>query len=106
MEYLDLLGFGYPIIKPKGYDWVYAEARVQYKGPALLADMLSVHARISRIGNSSVTVEYQVFKQGTGDLIATGEVTFVVVDLTTHKPVRVPGFFREAVAKYQGTANP
>ncbi len=68
---------------------------------AQLAELLDVHVRIARMGNSSVTAEFQIYKQGS-DLITTGELTFVVVDDATRQPVRVPEFFREAVERYQG----
>ncbi len=102
MEYLEVLGFGYPVIIPQALDWVYADAHASYKGAALLADKLAVHAQIARIGNSSVTAAFQIFNQSNAELITTGELTFVVVDATTLQPTRVPEFFRDAVAQYQG----
>jgi acyl-CoA thioester hydrolase len=101
-EYLNLLGFKYADNKAKGYDWVYAESRVQYKGAAIFEDVLMTHVRIARIGNSSVSAEFQIFKDGTDELIATGELAFVVIDDATRKPMRMPDFFRAAVAAYQG----
>ena len=102
MEYFDLLHFGYPVILPQGLDWVYADAHASYKGAAKLADRLAVHARIARIGNSSITAAFQIFNQTGGALITTGELTIVVVDARTMQPARVPDAFREAVAQYQG----
>ncbi len=102
MEYLDALGFGYPIIWPMGLDWVYVDSHLAYQGSAELADMLRTHVRIARIGTSSVTAEFQIFKQKSDELIVTGELTFVVLG-KTGKPVRLPDFFREAVVNYQAT---
>ena len=104
MEYLDALGFGYPVIGPLGLDWVYVDAHTAYKGSAVLADILRTHVRIAQIGNSSIKAEFQVFKEGTGELITTGDLTFVVVDLKTRSPLRAPDFFREAVAMYQASS--
>lgn len=100
-EYLNLLDFKYADNLAKGYDWVYAESRVQYKGSARFEDILRTHVRIAHIGNSSVKAEFQIFMEGTDDLIATAEFAFVVVDKATRAPVRVPEFFRKAVDKYQ-----
>lgn len=101
-EYLNLLDFKFDDIRAKGYDWVYAESRVQYKGSARFEDILRVHVRIAHIGNSSVKAEFQIVRDGTSDLIALAEVVFVVVDKASRVPTRAPDFFREAVARYQG----
>ncbi|MBI1801936.1 MAG: acyl-CoA thioesterase [Chloroflexi bacterium] len=103
MEYLEHLNFAYHQIKADGYDWVYAESRVQYKGALKLADRIAVHVRVSRIGNSSVTAEFQIFAHARFSiLIATGDVTFVVVDNVSRRPTRVPDSLRQSVAQYQG----
>lgn len=121
MEYLRLFGFGFKDIWAQGLDWVYADAHITYKGSAQFEDTLSVHVRIGRIGHSSIKAELQIFKQpspdvvstsplshvgrgdrGEGELIATAELAFVVVDYTTRKPTRVPDWFRETVKQYQG----
>jgi acyl-CoA thioester hydrolase len=101
MEYFNLLGFRWDDMRAKGYDLVYVESRVQYKGSAKFEDILNTHVRIGRIGNSSVTAEFQIFRQSDNALIALGELSLVALDLVTRKPVRVPDVFREAVAKYQ-----
>jgi len=101
MEYLRLFNFGFKDIWAQGLDWVYANAHVTYKGSAQFEDMLSVHVRLARIGNSSMTAELQIFKQPANELIVTIALAFVVVDRSTRKPVRVPDEFRQAVDKYQ-----
>ena len=100
-EYLNDLNLRYADIKAQGYDWVYAESRVRYRGSAKFEDLLSVHVRIGKIGNSSVTAEFQIFNQETQELIVTGELVFVVVDDSIRKPAMVPEFFRKAVALAQ-----
>ncbi len=100
-EYLNALHFGWEEIRVKGYEWLYAESRVQYKGSARFEDILRTLVRIAHIGNSSVKAEFKILKEGTGDLIALAELAFVVVDKATRQPTRVPDFFREAVEKYQ-----
>jgi acyl-CoA thioester hydrolase len=101
MEYLKVLNFGWDEMRAQGYDWVYAESRVQYKGSAKFEEILRTHIRIAHIGNSSVKAELQIFRDGTDDLIALAELAFVVVDKQSRAPTRVPDFFREEVEKYQ-----
>lgn len=100
-EYLNGLHFGWEEIRAKGYEWLYVESRVQYKGAARFEDILRTHVRIAHIGNSSVRAEFQIFKDSTEELIATAEFAFVVVDKATRTPTRVPDFFRKAVEEYQ-----
>jgi acyl-CoA thioester hydrolase len=101
-EYLNRLGFKWGDIQKKGYAWVYGETKMRYLASAEFEDRISVHARIGRIGNSSVTAQFQIFLQKTGALINTAEITFIVVDAKTRKPARVPHFFRRAVQQENG----
>jgi acyl-CoA thioester hydrolase len=65
--------------------------------------MLHVHARIGRIGNSSLTAELAIYKAENGELLATGELTAVIIDVETRRPVPVPDKLRAAIASYEGT---
>ena len=102
LEYTRAISYAYPDMLAAGVDMFYVEANCQYKGRAYFDDVLHVHARISRIGNTSFTFEFAIFRNETDELIATGGITAVAVDAKTEQPVRVPDQLREAVARYEG----
>ena len=102
IQYMRTIGFTYGELLALGVDMFYVEAGCQYRGRARFDDLLHVYARIARIGNTSFTFEFVIYKQPTDELIATGKIVAVAVDAETEKPTRVPDALREAVAWFEG----
>ena len=102
IEYMRAIGHTYQDMVASGVDMFYAEASVQYKGRARFDDLLHVDARIGRIGNTSFTFAFAIYKQPTDELIATGKIVAVSVDAKTEKPICAPDELREAVARFEG----
>ena len=100
-QYLRAIGFVYQDFLNAGVDFFYIHSECDYKARAFFEDVLNVRARVGNIGNSSVTFEFAAFKEHNDESVATGKIVAVVIDPQTKKPVRVPGVFREAVAKYE-----
>ena len=102
LEYTREIGYAYSDMLAAGVDMFYVEANCQYKGRAYFDDLLHVHTRIGRIGNTSFSFEFAILRQPTDELIATGGITAVAVDAKTEHPIRVPDELREAVARFEG----
>lgn len=102
VEYLRAIGFDYAGMVTSGVDMFYVASECQYRGRARFDDLLHVHARIGHIGNSSFTFEFAIYKQPADELIATGKIVAVAVDVETERPTRVPDALREAVARFEG----
>ncbi len=100
--YLREIGFPWPTFQEMDLDFYYVDAQCHFKGPAYFEDLLHVHTRINRIGNTSFTLEFAIYKKESDQLIATGHITGVTVDAKTSQPVRVPDRIRQAVANYEG----
>ncbi len=101
-EYVGGLSFSYADMLASGVDMFYIDARCQYQGRAYFEDRLHVHARIARFGNTSFSFEFAIVRTESDELIATGEIVAVTVDLETGKPIRVPDALRRAVAVFEG----
>jgi acyl-CoA thioester hydrolase len=100
-EYLKEVEFGYKDFLDAGVDFFYAEANCRYEGRAFFEDTLNVHARVSKIGNTSFTFEFAVFEAETDRPISTGRIVAVAVDTDSGKPIRVPDRFRKAVSDFE-----
>lgn len=100
--YLRAIGFPWQKLAGMGLDIFYVAANCQYKGSATYEDIVHVHARMAAIGNTSFTIECAIYKAGSDRLIADGQITAVVVDPHTRKPVPVPDELRQAAAAYEG----
>jgi acyl-CoA thioester hydrolase len=101
-EYLRTIRFNFQDMVNAGMDMFYVEANCQYKGAAQFDDLLHVYARISHIGKTSFTFEFEIYKQPTDELISTGRIIAVAVDPKTEKPIRVSDELRKAVVQYEG----
>ncbi len=73
-----------------------------FRSPARFDEVLLVHTRIRKIGNSSVTFEFRVELKPDGRLIAEGDSVHSFIDSKTWKPHRVPEHFRKTVKKFEG----
>ena len=101
-EYLRVIGFTLHEMLAAGWDIFYVEAKCEYKGRARFDDLLHVHTTIDPIGNTSFTFKFAIHKQPDDDLIATGTIVAVAVDVKTEKPIRVPDELRDAVGRFEG----
>ena len=99
--YMHAIKCTYDDLKNAGVDLFYIRTECDFKAEAFFEEVLNVHARAGQIGNSSITFEFAAFKSHNDELIATGKIIAVTVDPQTKKPVRVPGVFRDVVAKYE-----
>jgi acyl-CoA thioester hydrolase len=75
-----------------------------FRSPARFDDVLLVHARIRRIGESSVTFEFRVTLKADGRLVAEGDSVHSFIDSKHWQPTRVPDVFRTAVRAFEGPA--
>ena len=104
-EYLKAIGCGYQEILADGLDFYYVEATCQYKDRAFFDEVLHIHARIGKIGDTSFHFEFSVVEENSGRLIATGRIVAVAVDHNSRKPITVPQKLRKAVQVFEGAAS-
>jgi acyl-CoA thioester hydrolase len=64
--------------------------------------VVQVGLRVTKLGNSSVTYQIGLFKQGEDDLAALGHFVHVYIDRETRRPVPIPDSFREALGQLAG----
>lgn len=86
------------------WDWnsdglILARNEVDYKLPLLLHDDAVVEISVEKIGNTSVTLTYEVWKKHKDSrlLSATGRSVLVCFDHTTQQTKRVPESWREGL---------
>ena len=102
-EYLKAIEYSYDQFLEDGVDFYYVESLCQYRDRAFFDDILHVHARVTKIGNSSFCFEFAIFEANSQRFIANGHIVAVAVDPSTTKPTPVPESFRQAVAHYEAT---
>jgi acyl-CoA thioester hydrolase len=99
VEYLRSLG---QLRREADGDFVMRANDVEYFAPARFDDELEIHARVSRIGRTSVTFEFAAHRVADGVLLVTAHQTLVYVDLAERKALEVPADYRAALEAFEG----
>ncbi len=63
---------------------------------------LEVRARVSRIGNRSFTMSYQIAEPESGEVAANGEGVIAWADLAAGKSLPIPDGLRRAIEEFEG----
>lgn len=104
-DYWRAIGLPYP----EGYVERYAsdvflrKATLEYLGSARYEDELDVFCRASRLGRSSMTFQFEIWR-GTADLLITAELVYVNAHPQSKTAVPLPEEFRQRVLAFERTA--
>ncbi len=101
-DYLKAVGYGYDEFLREGLDFFYVDAQCSYKGSARFDEVLHVHTRLTKIGRTSFTFRFSIFKADTDEFICSGHIVAVAIRTETRRPVPVPDGLRRAVESYEG----
>jgi acyl-CoA thioester hydrolase len=71
-----------------------------FRKPLLLDDLVEVSAYVSRFGNKSLTLRFEVTKKGETDIVADGHIVLVCVDRATFKSVPIPEEIKDRLKPY------
>ena len=101
-EYWRAIRFDYPkALEPLGGDVFAVKASAEFHGSATYEDQLDVHCRCGRLGRSSMQFLLGIWR---GDeLLTSGELLYVYVDLATRRSAAVPDGLRRAILDYERT---
>ena len=109
-EYFRNLGFSIYHLAEKGFfDTAVAKLTVEYKAPARVDDLLDLFMKVSRIGNTSIAFDLEIYLSGpggpseSGRLLTTMETVHVGYDATSGETKPVPEEIRRLVDHYEST---
>ena len=80
--------------------FVIADLKISYERPITKGDDPAVALRVSRLGESSCTMTYEI--RADGDVAATAETTIVHVDPETERPSPIPDAMAHRIRDYEG----
>jgi len=101
-EYFRAVGFEWKDLLALGADTVLARTTMEFKSPARFDEILEVHTRVSKIGTTSLTFEFEIYPQGEDRLINSAISLYVCVDPNTLKSTPVPDRLRNRIAEFEG----
>ena len=105
-EYWRAIGLPYP----QGYVERYAndvylrKATVEYVGSARYDDLLTVCCRVAKLGRSSMSFAFEIYREGEDAPLVTAELVYVNADPATMKAAPLPDELRDRVGQYERVA--
>lgn len=102
VEYLEKHAGGYPAIRARGIEALTTEVFVKYHRAAYFDERLTVWARCTGFRGARFRYEYRIEREG--ELVAEGHTSHATVDRETYRPVRVPDWLADAVARAEAPA--
>jgi acyl-CoA thioester hydrolase len=101
-EYFRAVGFQWKDLLALGVDTVLARTTMEFKAPARFDEVLEVHTRVSKIGTTSLTFEFEIYPQGEDRLIGSAVSLYVCVDPKTLKSTPAPEILRQRITAFEG----
>ena len=103
-EYYRNLGFAIYIIPQSGYfDFVVVKSTQEFKAPAKVDEIIELHVRVSNIGNTSLTLNLEIYAEGNDRLLTSIQTVYVGYDTATESTRPVPDAIRELVIHFEET---
>jgi acyl-CoA thioester hydrolase len=103
-EYYRNLGFAIYIIPQSSYfDFVVVKSTQEFKAPAKVDEIIELHVRVSNIGNTSLTLNLEIYAEGNDRLLTSVETVYVGYDTATESTRPVPDAIRELVTHFEET---
>ncbi|HVJ25880.1 MAG TPA: thioesterase family protein [Burkholderiales bacterium] len=102
-EYWREIDLPYPdgYVERYGSDIFLRKTSVEYLGPARYDDELTVCCRVAKLGRSSMTFHFEIYRAA--DLLISAELVYVNADASM-KAVPLPDDVRERISRYERVA--
>jgi acyl-CoA thioester hydrolase len=97
VAYLEAHAGGYQAIRDRGVEALTTEVSLKYHRAAYFDERLTVWARCGDLRGARFRYDYRIARDG--ELVAEGHTSHATVDRETYRPVRVPEWLAEAVAR-------
>ncbi|HZA22884.1 MAG TPA: thioesterase family protein [Dehalococcoidia bacterium] len=103
-EYFRNLGFSIYKIAQRGYfDSAVVKATLEFRAPARTDDILELHTRVSRIGNTSLTLDVEVYLQESEKLLSLMQAVYAGFYPQSMETRPVPDEIRALVDHFEAT---
>lgn len=105
-DYWRAIGLAYPegYIERYANDVYLRKATLEYLGSARYDDVLSVCCRVARLGRSSMTFVFEIYRQGEDAPLVDAELVYVNADPKTMKSEPLPHELRARITAYERVA--
>jgi YbgC/YbaW family acyl-CoA thioester hydrolase len=96
-------GLPYETLRGEKAVWIPRKAfSAEFHSPAQIDEQVAVQVHFSRIGNTAMTMQFEVYRASDRVHRASGSLTVVSVDKPTMKPQPIPDDVRAKLLHYAG----
>jgi acyl-CoA thioester hydrolase len=81
---------------------ILADVHITFHAPIQWGTPIKVGARVSRLGNKSITLEQSVVHTETGQEYASGTIVLVTYDYHNGQSIPIPDDWRQKISAYEG----
>jgi acyl-CoA thioester hydrolase len=99
-DYLKEIGFSYAALNETGIDMLFVDAHSTFFDACYYDEVLLVRCRVDRVGTTSIRFAFESKAEADDRLVATGDMTVVLVDRENREKRPVPGDLRAAIAAF------
>jgi acyl-CoA thioester hydrolase len=105
-EYWRAIGLPYPegYVERYGNDMYLRKATVEYLGSARYDDQLDVCCRVGKLGRTSMTFHFEIYREKEDAPLVTAELVYVNADPASMKAAPLPDDLRRQVLRYERVA--
>lgn len=99
-DFVETLGLPFDqVFHNNPFVFVVVHAESDYLAPLKVGDKLSIHLSVEKIGQSSFTIDYQIYKQDK-TLAGKAKTVHVTLDAKSRTKVDIPSHFKHLLEKY------
>ena len=80
--------------------WADVQHTIDYKAEVSAGDLLEIDAKLTKVGNKSITIYYEMKNLGNGEVAATLQVVCVLFDLNTRESVKMSDDLRRLASSF------
>ena len=103
-EYYRNLGFAIYTIPESGYiDFAVVKSTLEFKASAKVDEIIDLYVQISKIGNTSLTLNMEIYPAGSDRLLTEIETIYVGYDAVTESSKPVPDDIRLLITHSEDT---
>jgi acyl-CoA thioester hydrolase len=102
-EYWREIGLPYPqgYVERFGNDIYLRKATLEYLGSARYDDLLTVYCRVAKLGRTSMTFAFEIYRERDESALLTAELVYVNADPSSMRAAPLPEDLRARVVRYE-----
>jgi len=83
------------------FDLAAVKVTLEYKSPAKIDELIDVFFKVEKIGNSSLDKRSEIYRNGTNELLCSGQSVSVNFDSALGTSRKVPSEIKDIIEKFE-----